>query len=77
VTWSLLALKVGTLNTHGVCTISLQAAVHPLSGPRTTTTTTTIPVRRQKLSHCEESEGKEDATGAQLESAISTFDVES
>jgi hypothetical protein len=35
VTWSLLAVKVGTLNTHGVCTISLQAAVHPLTGPHT------------------------------------------
>jgi hypothetical protein len=23
---------VGTLNTHGVCTINLQAAVHPLTG---------------------------------------------
>jgi hypothetical protein len=34
-TWSLLAVKVGTLNTHGVCTISLQAAVHPLTGPHT------------------------------------------
>jgi hypothetical protein len=34
-------VKVGTLNTHGVCTISLQAAVNPLSGPHTTTTTTT------------------------------------
>jgi hypothetical protein len=41
VTWSLLAVKVGTLNTHGVCTISLQAAVHPLWGPHTTTATTT------------------------------------
>jgi hypothetical protein len=41
VTWSLLAVRVGTLNAHGVCTISLQAAVHPLSGPHTTTTTTT------------------------------------
>jgi hypothetical protein len=40
--WSLLAVKVGTLNTHGVCTISLQAAVHPLLGPHTTTTTTTV-----------------------------------
>jgi hypothetical protein len=36
VTWSLLAVKLGTMNTHGVCTISLQAAVHPLSGPHTT-----------------------------------------
>jgi hypothetical protein len=35
VTWSLLAVKVGTLNTHGVCTVSLQAAVHPLTGPHT------------------------------------------
>jgi hypothetical protein len=35
VTWSLLAVKVGTLNTHGVCTISLQAAVHPLTRPHT------------------------------------------
>jgi hypothetical protein len=35
VTWSLLAVKVGTLNTLGVCTISLQAAVHPLTGPHT------------------------------------------
>jgi hypothetical protein len=35
VTWSLLAVEVGTLNTHGVCTISLQAAVHPLTGPHT------------------------------------------
>jgi hypothetical protein len=39
VTWSLLAVKVGTLNTHGVCTISLQTAVHPLAGPQKTTTT--------------------------------------
>jgi hypothetical protein len=52
VTWSLLAVKVGTLNTHGVCTISLQAAVHPLLGPHTTTTiiiittTTTTNVKR-------------------------------
>jgi hypothetical protein len=37
VTWSLLAVKVGTLIARGVCTISLQAAVHPLSGPHTTT----------------------------------------
>jgi hypothetical protein len=36
VTWSLLAVRV---NAHGVCTISLQAAVHPLSGPHTTTKT--------------------------------------
>jgi hypothetical protein len=28
-------VKVGTLNTHGVCTISLQAAVHTLTGPHT------------------------------------------
>jgi hypothetical protein len=35
VTWSLLAVKVGTLNTHGVCTISLQAAVNPLTEPHT------------------------------------------
>jgi hypothetical protein len=35
VTWSLLAVKLETLNTHGVCTISLQAAVHPLTGPHT------------------------------------------
>jgi hypothetical protein len=35
VLWSLLAVKVGTLNTHGVCTISLQAAVHPLTGSHT------------------------------------------
>jgi hypothetical protein len=35
VTWSLLAVEVGTLNTHGVCTISLQAAVHPFTGPHT------------------------------------------
>jgi hypothetical protein len=35
VTWSLLAVKVGALNTHGVCSISLQAAVHPLTGPHT------------------------------------------
>jgi hypothetical protein len=35
VTWSLLAVKVGTLNAHGVFTISLQAAVHPLTGPHT------------------------------------------
>jgi hypothetical protein len=28
-------VKVGTLNTRGVCTISLQAAVHPLTGPHT------------------------------------------
>jgi hypothetical protein len=28
-------VKVGTLNTHGICTISLQAAVHPLTGPQT------------------------------------------
>jgi hypothetical protein len=41
VTWSFLAVKVRTLNAHGVCTISLQSAVHPLSGPHTTTTTTT------------------------------------
>jgi hypothetical protein len=27
------------MNAHGVCTISLQAAVHLLSGPRTTSTT--------------------------------------
>jgi hypothetical protein len=39
VTCSLLAVKVVTLKTHGVCTISLQAAVHPLSGPHTTKTT--------------------------------------
>jgi hypothetical protein len=39
VTWSLLAVKVGTFNTHGVCTISLQAAVHPLTGPHTNTQT--------------------------------------
>jgi hypothetical protein len=55
VTWSLLAVKVGTLNSHGVCTISLQTAVHPLSGPHTTktktktttTTTTTTTLRAQ------------------------------
>jgi hypothetical protein len=35
VMWSLLAVKVGTLNAHGVCTISLQAAVHPHLGPHT------------------------------------------
>jgi hypothetical protein len=33
--WNLLAVKMGALNTHGVCTISLQAAVHPLTGPHT------------------------------------------
>jgi hypothetical protein len=48
VTWSLLAVKVGTLNKHGVCTISLQAAVHPLSGPHTTTTTTTTTYKTNK-----------------------------
>jgi hypothetical protein len=37
VTWNLLAVKVGPLNAHGVCTVSLQAAVHPLMGPHTTT----------------------------------------
>jgi hypothetical protein len=46
VTWNLLAVKVGTLNTNGVCTISLQAAVHPLSGPHTTTTTITSPLSK-------------------------------
>jgi hypothetical protein len=28
-------VKVGTFNARGVCTISLQVAVHPLSGPQT------------------------------------------
>jgi hypothetical protein len=35
VTWSLLAVKVVTLNTHGVCPLSQQAAAHPLTGPHT------------------------------------------
>jgi hypothetical protein len=34
-----MAVRVETLNAHGVSKISLQAAVHPLSGPNTTKTT--------------------------------------
>jgi hypothetical protein len=39
-------VKVGTLNTHGVCTISLQAAVHPRMGPDTQQTNRVFIIRR-------------------------------
>jgi hypothetical protein len=41
-------VKVGTLNTHGVCAISLQAAVHPLMGPHTNKQTN-VPLKYFKL----------------------------